>query len=122
MNTKRKILIIDDEIGFLETAAAIFESNNYDVIVAVTAEAGLEALSAERPDIVLLDVRLPDKNGFEVLRIIKASRDFKRVPVILITGDTAVHIDKAFSEGADDCVFKPVDMEKLLADIDKLAR
>jgi len=122
VGTKKKILIVDDEIGFLETAAAVFETKNYVVVKAITAEAGLEALSFERPDIVLLDVILPDKDGFEVLKIIKASRDFKTVPVILITGDTTVDIDRAFKEGADDCVFKPLDMEKLVAEIDKIVR
>ncbi|MDR2191594.1 MAG: response regulator [Endomicrobium sp.] len=118
----KKILIIDDETGFLETTAAIFEANGYETVKAITAEAGLEALASERPSVVLLDVNLPDKNGFEVLRVIKASKDFKSIPVILITGDTAVHVDRAFSEGADDCIFKPVDMDKLFADIDKIAR
>jgi DNA-binding response OmpR family regulator len=119
---KKTILIVDDEVGFCESLAAVLEAKDYKTLKAATAEAGLEALASERPDIVLLDVNLPDKNGFEVLRIIKSSKDFKSIPVILITGDTAVHVDRAFSEGADDCVFKPVDMEKLSAEIDTLTR
>jgi DNA-binding response OmpR family regulator len=119
---KKKVLIIDDETVFLETTAAILESKDYKALKAATAEAGLEALAFERPDIVLLDVNLPDKNGFEVLRAIKSSKDFKRLPVILITGDTTVHVDRAFSEGADDCVFKPVDMDKLFVEIERLVR
>ncbi|MDR1940946.1 MAG: response regulator [Endomicrobium sp.] len=119
---KKKVLIVDDEAAFADSVAEILKIKNYDVIVAANAEASFEALASETPNIVLLDVNLPDKNGFEVLRIIKASRDFRRIPVVLITGDIAVHVDRAFSEGADDCIFKPVDMDKLVYTINRLLK
>jgi len=117
---KKKILIVDDDAAFLESSAAILEDKNFCVAKAKNAEAAFEALTVENPDIILLDINLPDKNGFEVLKIIKESKDFSKIPVILITGDLAVHIDRGFCSGADDCIFKPIDMDALVAMMNKL--
>jgi Response regulators consisting of a CheY-like receiver domain and a winged-helix DNA-binding domain len=122
VNTRKKIIIIDDDLSFLESAEEVLKTENFDVIKALNAESGIEALALENPDLILLDVNLPDKNGFEVLRIIKTSKNFSQVPVILITGDMAVHVDKGFSEGADDCVFKPIDIAKLVTNINRLLK
>ena len=80
------------------------------------------ALAVENPDIVLLDVNLPDKNGFEVLKTIKTSINFAELPVILITGDMAVQVDKGFAAGADDVIFKPIDIEGLAINISRLVK
>lgn len=118
----KKILIIDDDLSFIDSAEEILKLRNFNVAKALNAESAFEALASDRPDIILLDVNLPDKNGFEVLRIIKSSQNFSSVPVILITGDMAVQVDKGFSEGADDCVFKPIDMDKLVETMNRLLK
>jgi DNA-binding response OmpR family regulator len=120
VSKKKKILVVDDDVLFVESAEAVLQTKEFDVIKAFDAESGIEALAVERPDIVLLDVNLPDKNGFEVLKIIKTSKSFSVLPVILITGDMAVQVDKGFAEGADDVVFKPIDMDKLSSYINRL--
>lgn len=122
MSEKKKILIVDDDVSFVESAEAVLKGKSYEVIKAFNAESGIEALAMENPDIILLDVNLPDKNGFEVLKIIKTSNSFADLPVILITGDMAVQVDKGFAEGADDVIFKPIDIEDLTYNINRLLK
>lgn len=122
MSEKKKILIIDDDASFVDSAKAVLEDKGFEVIKAFNAETGIEALAVENPDIVLLDVNLPDKNGFEVLKTIKTSINFAELPVILITGDMAVQVDKGFAAGADDVIFKPIDIEGLAINISRLVK
>lgn len=122
MSEKKKILVVDDDVSFVDSAEAVLKAKNFEIIKAFDAESGIEALVIENPDIVLLDVNLPDVNGFEVLKTIRTSKDFSKTPVILITGDMAVQVDKGFAEGADDVVFKPIDIEKLYLDINRLLK
>lgn len=119
---EKRILIIDDDVAFLDSAEEVLKAKDFIVSKALNAESAFEALASDSPDIILLDVNLPDKNGFEVLRIIRASKAFSTTPVILITGDIAVQVDKGFSEGADDCIFKPIDIDKLINDINRLLK
>ncbi len=122
MSEKKKILIVDDDASFVDSAKAVLEDKGFEVIKAFNAETGIEALAVENPDIVLLDVNLPDKNGFEVLKTIKTSINFAELPVILITGDMAVQVDKGFAAGADDVIFKPIDIEGLAINISRLVK
>lgn len=122
MSEKKKILIVDDDASFVDSAEAVLEDKGFEVIKAFNAETGIEALALENPDIVLLDVNLPDKNGFEVLKTIKTSINFAELPVILITGDMAVQVDKGFAAGADDVIFKPIDIEGLAINISRLIK
>ncbi|GAB1401417.1 hypothetical protein MASR1M68_03280 [Elusimicrobiota bacterium] len=119
---QKKILIIDDDKVFLDSMCEIFKIYNFDVFEAQTAETGYEALVEIVPDVVLLDINLPDKNGFEVLKTIRESKAFADMIVVLITGDSAVDVDNAFDSGADDCVFKPIDVEKFILRINKLLK
>ncbi|MCL2389072.1 MAG: response regulator [Elusimicrobia bacterium] len=120
--TQKKILIIDDDELFNATTAELLKIKGFRVCSALNAETGLEAFALEKPDALLLDVYLPDKNGFDVLKIIRNSNDFAEIPVIVITGDTAILVDKAFDAGADDCVFKPLDIDDIEKRILKLIK
>ena len=115
----KKIIIIDDDKIFSETLASILRLSDFDVFEEQTAESGFEAIVNVNPNLVLLDINLPDKSGFEVLTAIKNSDKFSDIPVFLITGDTAVDIDKAFEKGADDCLFKPINSEDAIKRIKK---
>ncbi len=107
-----KILVVDDEPNILYVIERCFASAKMKVITAANARAGLQAFQAERPDVALLDIRLPDKSGldlFQELRAIDA-----RVPVILMTAyaksETAI---EAMSRGAFDYLLKPLDLDTL---------
>lgn len=111
MGGKNKVLVIDDDVSFLESVCLILKEEGFDVYDARTAESGFEAMVSFNPDLILLDINLPDKSGFDVLVSIKKSKDFSLIPVMLITADTAdtaLTVDEAFDKGADDCIFKPM--------------
>ena len=116
----KKIIIVDDDKIFLETMASVLRLSDFDVYEEQTAESGFEAIITVNPDLVLLDINLPDKSGFEVLTAIKKSDKFSELPVFLITGDTAMDVDRAFEKGADDCLFKPINSEDAIKRIKKV--
>lgn len=116
------ILVIDDDESFLESICMILKMEGFDVHEATTAESGFEALVNCNPDLVMLDINLPDKNGFDVLSAIKKSETFSETPVFLITADTTVLVDEAFEKGADDCLFKPMNPEDTIFRIKKILK
>lgn len=91
----KRILIVDDEPAFCETLKARLESFGYSVASATTARQGWQALEAELADLILLDIRMPEEDGFTFLRKLRSYRDsehpdreekFRRLPVIVVTG------------------------------------
>jgi DNA-binding NtrC family response regulator len=115
-NSPGSILIIDDEAAIRESLQTLLELENYEVVVAGTAEEGLARLFERTFDLLLLDFALPDKNGLDVLAEIR-DRD-PIFPVIMITAyGTVENAVKAMQGGAANFIQKPWDNEKLLADI-----
>jgi len=111
--SKKKILIIDDEVKFGKFLKLnLEETQYYDAVTAKDGKEGLELVQRENPDLVLLDIMMPEMDGHETLKRIKAMRE--DLPVCMIT---AVWNDeegkKCFEEGAYDYVTKPVDFEYL---------
>ncbi len=80
---KEKILIVDDEIDFLEMLKLRLESNNYSVVTAMNGNEALEKFAKEKPAAILLDILMPGMNGIEVLK--KIRKDDPKVPVFIIT-------------------------------------
>ncbi|MCF7855704.1 MAG: response regulator [Candidatus Pacebacteria bacterium] len=108
------ILLIDDEPDFTEMMQMRLESRNYEVDVAHDGMTGLKKAAEGRPDIILLDIMMPEMDGFEVLRRLRQNQATKRTPVIMLTakGDTNA-IFKAQDAGADEYIIKPCDAAKL---------
>ncbi|MDR3138290.1 MAG: diguanylate cyclase [Treponema sp.] len=102
-----KILIIDDEKPNLMVLNSIL-SPDYTVFIAKSGKEGLSRALADQPDLILLDIIMPDMNGFEVLKVLKASEEISRIPVIIITGlDNDVDEERGFALGAVDYIGKP---------------
>jgi len=117
-----KILIVDDEPDLIESVRLGFtlQWREVDVIGAGSGEAGLDVVEREHPDIVLLDVGLPDIDGFEVLRQLRA---FSDVPVVMLTArDDSMDKVKGLELGADDYVTKPFNHLELVARVKALLR
>jgi DNA-binding response OmpR family regulator len=114
------LLVIDDNQALLETMSIGLEADGFTVATAPDGKKGLDKASAIKPHLILLDVRLPDIDGFQVCRELRRNPDTAATPVILVTGDRTVDIDKGFAVGADDCIMKPVDLGYLSNRILKL--
>jgi two-component system KDP operon response regulator KdpE len=117
-----KILVVDDEPDVIESVRLGFtlQWREVDVLGAATGEAALDAVEEQHPDIVLLDVGLPDIDGFEVLRQIRA---FSDVPVVMLTArDDSMDKVKGLELGADDYVTKPFNHLELLARVKAVLR
>ena len=115
-----KLLVIDNDRGMCETLRTYFKSEGYDVVEAYDGQEGLDSFKTYDPDIVLLDLMLPKKDGNEVCRSIRA---VSNKPIIMISAKADV-FDKvlALELGADDYLVKPFDMKELLARIRAVLR
>src|ERR1700733_15308896 len=114
--SKGSILVVDDELEIRGGVEALLTSENFEVILAETGEAGLQKLD-ERPfDLVLLDVSLPDRNGLEMLQEIH--RLDQQLSVIVITAYGSIEMARtAFKGGAQDYITKPWSNDELIAQV-----
>ena len=111
-----KILLIDDSPEAIAIARARLVRDNYEVIHATDGKAGLATASKEKPDLILLDVDLPDTSGFEICRLLKSDPELSMIPVIFLTGSTdTTDKVKGLDLGAVDYVLKPFDSYELSA-------
>ena len=88
-----KILVVDDELDFLKMAAIRLKASGYEIDTAVNGEEALLKIRASKPQLVVLDVKLPLLNGFEVLRLIKSDPESAAIPVILASADASAQIE-----------------------------
>jgi signal transduction histidine kinase len=117
------ILVVDDSPHDLDLASSILSARGFDVRVAASGRRGLAAAKAAPPDLILLDVNLPDTNGYDVCTSLKADPATRTVPVIFISGlDSALDKVRAFDAGAVDYVTKPFEAGELGARIDNQLR
>ncbi len=112
-NNAVSVLIIDDELPIRRLLKRKLTAQNYRVVEAETAKAGLDLLRSEKPDVVVLDLGLPDTDGIEVISLIRA---VSRVPVVVLSSrdDERTKVE-ALLRGADDYVSKPFGMDELVA-------
>jgi PAS domain S-box-containing protein len=124
MNRATRILVVDDEPTVLELYAHLLRDANYEVWTATTGRAGLRCARERKPDVVLLDVMLPDLSGLEVCRQLKRDANLPDVFVALCSGGAtgSTHKVDGLDSGADDYIVKPVTPEELLARVRTLAR
>lgn len=120
---KNTVLIVDDEEHILELLKYNIENNGYNVVQAETGEEGLDKLSKYHIDIIVLDLMLPGIDGLEVLRRIRNSERYNKIPIIMLTAkneeiDTVLGLEM----GADDYIGKPFGIHELLARIKAVLR
>jgi two-component system KDP operon response regulator KdpE len=110
-----KILVIDDDENTLWLVSTLLQHNDFEVIKSASATEGLDIARDQQPDLILLDVMMPDMDGWEVCRRL---RETSMVPVIFITAKSSVKdVVKGLEIGGDDYVVKPFDNHELLARI-----
>ena len=117
-DVRGKVLIIDDNPMNLHALLLYLENAGFDILIATSGEQALKQLTRSHPDLILLDVLMPDMDGFETCRHLKLKEDTKDIPVIFMTAltDTTNKI-KGFEAGGVDYVTKPLQHEEVLARI-----
>lgn len=109
MSNQIRVLCIDDEPGVIELMSLILRSQNIEVDGAGSGKAGLEALRENPPDAVLLDIMMPEMDGWEVYKQIRADDDLKHIPVIIVTARNSSFEEVIAREraGVNDYITKP---------------
>lgn len=113
---KRKLLMIEDDEQVRLLVSRFLQRKNWDFHGAATGSEGLEKSSSLRPDIVLLDIQLPDVEGWEVCRRLKGDPALRAMPIVMVSGHRISPNDKAagLEAGADDFLSKPFDLTELI--------
>jgi CheY-like chemotaxis protein len=115
----KKILVIDDEPDIVFLIKLILEKEGYRVIEANSGSEGLELAKKEKPDLILLDVMMPDMLGWEVSKKIKSDKELQKIPVAMLTVKSAAEDKlKSLEEArADWHIAKPIDRDKLISTV-----
>ncbi len=122
MVDKTRILYIEDEPDMIELTRIVLEREGFEVLGAVGGLEGLGAIKREKPDLILLDLMMPDIDGWEVYRRMKADKDVADIPVIIVTAK-AQGVDKALGlhvAKVEDYLTKPFGPKELLASIQRV--
>ena len=121
-----KILIVDDDPDLVEAVTMILESKDYDVIAAYGGIEGLEKAKTEEPDLIVLDVMMPDKDGYAVCKELKGDPKYREIPILLLTAvvskisTTRYTQQMGLETEADDYIDKPVEPAELVKRIEVL--
>ncbi len=116
--TKKTVMVIDDSIVIRKMIEIALEDEDYNIVTAISGKEGLEMIEKEKPNLVILDMMLPDMNGIEVLKTIKTE---KKLPVIMLSGkDSPQLIETAKEVGVDDFLPKPFRDEELVEKVKTL--
>lgn len=109
-----KILIIDDNRDLLEMVAYTLGLSGHQIFRAENGYEGIKEAGRKKPDLILLDIMMPQLDGFQTLQKMKSDRKLKEIPVFMLTAlDKMSDVEKAFQLGADDYITKPFENDKL---------
>lgn len=122
-DTRQKILIVDDELDALTALKRALESDNYNVVEATDGLSAIEKVKAENPDVVLLDLMMPEMDGIEACMHLKSDPKYKHIPIIMLTAKGEIDNKiEGIEMGADDYVTKPFNLHELKARIKMVLR
>jgi len=128
MNSKKKILLVDDDKDFLEGTKILLEKNNFEVATALSGKECLDKLKSFNPDLLILDIMMPERSGFEVCKELKSSLEYSKIPVLMLTAlkqklsQTSYSISQGLELEAEDYIDKPVEPAQLISRINALLK
>ena len=119
--SRSSILFVNDDADFIKALSPILRARNYSVSAASGGEEGLQKARSERPDLILLAVKMPDISGFDVWSRLKSDRATKNIPVIMVSDNGGSEsVLKARNCGASDYMVKPVNLVTLLSKLKRI--
>lgn len=122
-DTRQKILIVDDELDALTALKRALEADNYNVVEASDGLSAIEKVKTEKPDVVLLDLMMPEMDGIEACKHLKSDPKYKHIPIIMLTAKGEIDNKiEGIEMGADDYVTKPFNLHELKARIKMVLR
>lgn len=117
----QSVLIVDDEPNIVLSLEFLMKKAGYDVAVARSGEAALSAVAEAPPDLVLLDVMIPERNGFDVCQAIRANPDWQNVKIVMLTAKgREIEREKGMALGADDYITKPFSTREVVRRVRQL--
>ena len=119
---QKKILVIDDKREIINTLKISLESDNYKVVETYTGDGAIRKARSEAPDLILLDIMLPDMTGYEICNKLKKDPLTRSIPIIILTGMGETGRIAGLELGADEYITKPFDPNELKAKIRNVLR
>src|SRR3954447_13674671 len=117
----KKILLADDSITIQKVVELTFSDGDYEVVAVNNGAKAIQKLSEMRPDIILSDIIMPEKNGYEVCEFVKSHPEYRNIPVVLLTGTfEPFDPDRAEKAGCDAVVTKPFESQSLIHKVEEL--
>jgi two-component system cell cycle response regulator DivK len=121
---KHKILIIDDDPGVVTFLEALMQDNGHETVTAANGAEGLEKVHADRPDLILLDITMPEKTGVRFYRDVRENEALATIPVVMVTGvmkefKKFIHTRRKVPP-PDGYITKPIDQQELLETVTRL--
>lgn len=121
MSSPRKVLIVDDEPNIVTALEFLLRRSGYDVQLATNGAEALQQVDAYRPDLVLLDVMMPVKSGYEVCQTLRERPDLAHMKIVMLSAKgSEAEVNKGLSLGADLYITKPFSTQELVSTIDRL--
>ena len=118
---KKKILIVDDEPNIVMSLEYTFKKQDFEVYIARDGSEALEILKTQTPDVILLDIMMPNVDGYQTLFHIKSDEKLKDIKVVFLTAkNKASDIEKGLNLGADKYLTKPFSVKKIVSEIMEL--
>jgi two-component system alkaline phosphatase synthesis response regulator PhoP len=125
MEKRAKILLVDDDKDFIESTRIVLESKPYQIIIASNGDEGLRKAREEKPDLILMDVIMPVKDGFSAAEQLKKDPQLSKIPTLMLTAfatkgrETSIPVSRGMELETEDYIDKPVSPDELLARVEK---
>jgi len=121
MKKEKKILIVDDEPNIVMSLEFAFKRKNFEVFIARDGTEALEIAKKEKPSVILLDIMMPQMDGYETLKKIREDLTLERTKIVFLTAkNKAEDVKKGMNLGADKYLTKPFSVKKVIADIEEM--
>lgn len=119
-SAKKLVLAVDDDVSLVDFYSTALKSLGYEVVCAVSGQKAKEAIAARKPDLILMDVMMPDQDGISLTRELRADAKTADIPIVVVSGlADAGTLNDALLFGAVDYLVKPIDLDTLSAKIER---